>query len=126
MKASNYLFLPVLFFLLISCEKEALLKEPSILDIAFLQSSSVQEPQEITVKIEKPTPCHIVSETNKTTSDNTFNYDFILSNGAEVCADVIEEETVKVTFDPSTSGEYTLNFLINGRLYETRTVTVTE
>ena len=126
MKASNYLFLPVLFFLLISCEKEALLKEPGILDIAFLQSSSVQEPQEITVKIEKPTPCHFVSETNKTTSGNTFNYDFILSSGDEVCADVIEEETVKVTFDPSTSGEYTLNFLINGRLYETRTVTVTE
>ena len=126
MKASNYLFLPVLFFLLISCEKEALLKEPGILDIAFLQSSSVQEPQEVTVKIEKPTPCHIVSEIKKNTSGNTFNYDFILSSGAEVCADVIEEETVKVTFDPSTSGEYTLNFLINGKLYETRTVTVTE
>lgn len=126
MKNASYLFLPILFFFLASCEKEAALPEPGIIAISFLQSSSVQEPQEVTVKIEKPTPCHEVSQANKTVSGNTFSYDIILLNGSEICADVIAEETVKVTFDPSTIGEYTLNFLINGNLYETRKVNVTE
>ena len=126
MKAVNYLILPILLFFLTSCEKEDLLQEASILEINLSQNSTTQEPQEISIKIKKPTPCHHVSETNKTVSGNVYYYDFVLSSGAEVCADVIAEETVQVTFDPSSSGEYTLNFLINGKLYETRKVTVTE
>ncbi|WP_017733295.1 hypothetical protein [Nafulsella turpanensis] len=127
MKNLTLLLLPLFLFLLVSCEKEELLQEePSILSISLAESSSIQEPQEVSVTIEKPTPCHYVSGTNESISGNTFNYDFTLLSGAEVCADVIEEEIVTVTFAPSESGEYTLNFLINGKLYETRTVTVTE
>ena len=126
MKALHYLFLPILFFFLASCEKEELSREADILDISSIQNSSVQEPQDIAVRIQKPTPCHNVSQTKKTVSGSTFNYDIILASGSGVCADVIAEETVSLTFDPSTSGEYTLNFFINGKLYETRKVTVTE
>ncbi|MBC5992227.1 hypothetical protein [Pontibacter cellulosilyticus] len=126
MKKLAYLFLPILVFFLVSCEKDTVSPEPGILDITINQTSSVQVPQEIAVKLEKPTPCFSVSNTKKTVSGFTFNYDFTLTNTAEVCADVIAEETVQVTFDPSVAGEYTLNFLINGKQYESRKVTVTE
>lgn len=130
MKTLNYLFLPVLLVFSTSCEKENFLPEdqqdqPKILDISFSENSSVSAAQEISITIDKPTPCHYVSEVKKTTSGKIFNYDIILVRGAEFCTTVIEEETISVTFDPAADGEYTLNFLINGKLYETRTVTVT-
>lgn len=128
MRRHNYFFLVIMFLFLAACEKEMVSPEDEtkILEINFSETSSVTTAQEITVKIDKPTPCHYVSQVNKTTSDKTFNYDIILMSDAEVCTAVIEEEDVTVTFDPSTTGEHTLNFLINGKLIETRTVTVTE
>jgi hypothetical protein len=127
MKTLNHLFLPVLL-LFTSCEKELVSPEdqPRISEISLSETSSVTVAQEISVTIDKPTPCHYVSEVKKTTSDKTYSYNIIIVSGAEVCATVIEEESVTVTFDPATNGEYTLNFLINGKLHETRTVTVTE
>jgi hypothetical protein len=124
MKKAVCIFLPILFFFLASCEKEEALPEAGILEIMMDQSPSVQEPQEITVRVHKPTPCYRVSETRKTVSGTTFSYDIILVNDAEICAAVIAEEDVKVIFDPTKAGKYTLNFLINGKLYKTRTVTV--
>lgn len=118
----------MLSFLFACGEEELVTNEgaPNILEINFSETSSVTAAQEIIVKIEKPTPCHYVSEVKKTISDKTFNYDIILLTDAEVCADVIEEEDVTVTFDPSSTGEHTLNFFINGILFEIRTITVTE
>lgn len=128
MKTLNYLFLPVLVLLISSCEEEIISPEDqaSILEVSLSETSSVTTPQEISVTIDKPTPCHYVSEVKETISDKTYSYDIILLSGAEICTTVIEEETVTVSFDPATNGEYTLNFLINGKLHETRTVTVTE
>lgn len=128
MKTINYLFLPVLLLFIISCEKEIISPEdqPMILEISLSETSSVTTPQEISITIDKPTPCHYVSEVKKTVSDKTYSYNIILVSGAEICTTVIEEETVTVTFDPATNGEYRLHFLINGKLYESRTVTVTE
>lgn len=130
MKKSFYLCLPLLFFFLLSCEKDDItsVPDPDITEIAMLQASTVSEPQEISVTIFKGTPCHQVVETKKTISGNTFNYDIILSEGEEgtSCITVVDSETLTVSFDPPTSGDYTLNFLINGKIYETRTITVTE
>lgn len=126
MKKAVYLLLPVLFFFLSSCEKEETSPETKILEINMRPSSSLQDPQEITVKIKKPTPCYKVSETRKTVSGTTFNYNIIITDDSEICVAVIAEEDVTLLFDPSEAGEYTLNFLINGKKYETRTVAVTE
>lgn len=129
MKKYFNILVPVMFLFLLSCDKDdpvPSLEESSITSIAMLTTSSVQETQEISVTIQKGTPCYYVSGITKNISGNTFNYNIILGNDDNVCAQVITEEVVTVNFDPSSTGEYTLNFLINGKLSETRTVTVTE
>lgn len=130
MKTGKFLMLPLLLILFLACDKEEAdtVHEPEISGIAFLATSSVEQPQEISVTVQKPTPCHRIVEVKETREDNIYNYDFIIAGpgGDTVCADVIAEETVKVLFNPSSTGVYTLNFLINGELYETREITVTE
>lgn len=122
------LCLPVLCLLFVSCSKEDVdeVQEPDILSINLVATAVAKQSQEISVTIEKPTPCHEISETIVTSSDFTVDYNFIVTGptGDTVCADVIQEEVVKVNFEPSTGGEYTLNFFLNGRLAETRTVPV--
>lgn len=118
-----------MFFLFFSCDKDdpaPSVENNFIADISFMESSSVQEAQEIEVTIHKGTPCQFVSKTEKTISGNTFNYNFILEGHDDPCITVVTEEVVAVNFDPSEIGQYTLRFLINGELFETRTVTVTE
>lgn len=125
-----YFFLPALFFFLVSCDKEdaELPNGTDITNVAFLTASSVQEPQEIEVTISKPTPCHQITKVEKTVNEDVFDYNFIIPELDEntVCAQVIAEETRTVIFDPSASGEFTLNFYINGKFNERRTITVTE
>lgn len=121
--------IPVIFFFLLSCDKEdpvPFMESNFIADILMPETASIQEAQEIKVIVHKGTPCQFVSEIVKTVSGNTFNYNFILGGDDTPCVTVTAEEEVSVTFDPSTAGEYTLKFFINGRLFETRTVSVTE
>ncbi len=129
MKKSFNILVPVMFLFLLSCDKEdpvTALEESSITNIAMLTTSSAQETQEISVTIQKGTPCYYVSGITKNVSGNSFNFNIIVQNPDNPCAQVITEEVVTVAFDPSSPGEYTLNFSINGKLSETRTVTVTE
>ena len=129
MKTLNYFFLPLLLFMFTACDKEehSTVEEPEISEINMMTTSPLNEPQEIAVKIQKPTPCHTV-EVETTTSGNTITYDILISppNGEVACIQVVKEETVTVQFEPSASGTYTLNFLINGELQETREIVVTE
>lgn len=124
------LCLPVLCFLFISCSKEDIdeVQQPEILSINLMATAVAKQSQEISVTIEKPTPCHEITDVQITSSGNRVSYNFIVTGptGDTVCADVIQEETVTVNFEPETGGEYTLNFLLNGTLAETRTVTVSE
>lgn len=121
--------LPLFLLFLVGCDKDEVPTEPefNISNIELDLTSTVGEPQEILVTIYKGTPCHYVKEVNTSSSGNTYNYDFILSNeGTEACITVVAEETVSVDFEPSESGEYTLNFYINGEFYQTRTVVVVD
>ncbi len=127
MKTPFYL-MPVIFFFLLSCDKDDPVpsEENFIANISLLASSSVEEAQEIEVIVHKATPCHSITETVKTISGNTFNYNFILEGSENICITVEAEELVTVIFDPENSGQYTLKFYINGNLFETRNVSVTE
>ena len=129
MKTPVYLFLPLLLILFTACDKEELttVGEPEISEINMMATSPLNEPQEITVKVQKPTPCHTV-EVESTSSGNIFTYDILISapTGEVACIQVVKEEVVEVQFAPSASGTYTLNFLINGEFQETREIIVTE
>lgn len=127
MKNLFFLCFPILVLLFVSCDKEdpvAVGGNLSVADITLLAPSASNVPIEISVTIHKPTPCHSVKEVNKTVSGKIFNYDFILQDSGEMCVQVIANETVNVSFDPSESGEYILNFFINGTLIKTSSVTV--
>jgi hypothetical protein len=127
MKALAYLCLPLLLLLLVSCDKkEDASPESKVVDIFMNTRSYTKAPQEIAVVIQKPNPCYAVSKVDKTVSGKTYSYNIVIVDRSEVCATVIAEETVNMIFDPSTSGDYTLKFLINGKLAETRQVTVIE
>ncbi len=130
MKTIKLICLPILFLFLVACEKDEEVDTnagPAITEINFSATASVGESQEILVTIHKGTPCHFIKEIKAISSGKIFNYDFILSNeGSEACIQVIATETVPVDFEPSETGEYTLNFFINGTFYQSRTITVTE
>lgn len=126
MKNVLKLCLPVLCFILISCDKEEnLVQEAGIANIIFLDKQVQGESQDLEVTIQKPTPCHTIKETILIIKENSIDYNFIMDNDDEVCATVLTNETVTVKFDPSTPGEYLLNFFINGVFHQTITVTVT-
>jgi hypothetical protein len=127
MKIIQYLSLFMLLLLFSACQKEEeLLQEPAILSVSVGSTVSMSSPQPIEVLIQKPTPCHQVARVNATASGTTYAFDIILESGAQICAQVIEEEVVTVSFNPQGPGLHTLNFLINGRLLETRQVVVEE
>jgi hypothetical protein len=127
MKALTYLYLPLLILLLVSCDKKKdVSPESKVIDISMNQKSYTKSPQEISVLIQKPSQCYNVSKVEKTVSDKTYTYNIVIVDKSAFCTGAIEEETVRVIFDPSTSGDYTLKFLINGKLAETRQVTVVE
>lgn len=132
MNPLRYLAFCLAFLLLISCgndepkpEVVSPAGEAAILDVQVKGAVSTQQAQQIDVTIFKPTPCHTVKETKVSGSGTTVNYDFILQGSGDICAQVIAEEVVSVTFNPQTSGVYTLNFLIDGKLYKTEQVNVT-
>ncbi|WP_299700100.1 hypothetical protein [uncultured Pontibacter sp.] len=127
MKTLTYLYLPLLLILLVSCDKqEDASPESKVLEITMNQRSYTKSPQEIAVLIQKPNPCYAISKVEKKVSGMTYSYNIVIEDRSQVCAAVMAEETVHVLFDPSTSGDYTLKFLINGKLAETRQVTVIE
>lgn len=133
MKAVNYLAVCLSILFLLSCgeddpqpEQKTPTGEASIVDIQMNNTVTKNQVQQIEVTVFKPTPCHEVVETKVTSSGNTVNYDFILQGNAEICAQVIAEEVVQVSFAPQASGVYTLNFLIDGKLYKTEQVVVTD
>ena len=128
MKKLFYLLPLVMFFFVVSCEKHDIVPhdETAITNISILRKVSVQEEQKIEVTIQKATPCHVLSETEVTVSGNVYSYNFIVEGQDRPCTTVVAREVVAVVFGPSVAGEYTLKFLINGDLFETRTVKVTE
>lgn len=123
------LILPLLLLMFLACEKDDLdqVQEAQFTNIAYLSTSTAAEGQKISVTIEKPYACLKVKEIVESSQGKTKTYDFILPGLAkdQGCFTVIGEETFELTFAPSEAGEYILNFLINGKLFETRTVTVT-
>lgn len=129
MKKLNLLFLLFVLFVAAACEKEVdatpLAEGLSITHVQLNGSVSKNTSQQIEVTLEKPTPCHELHSIRMSEDGMTVNYNFIVGSTAEVCAQVIEEEEVTVTFEPKLSGTYTLNFLVNGRQFQTRQVEVT-
>lgn len=130
MKTFTYIFLCLIFFTAVSCQKEEEVapdaaEGTSIRGIQVNGSVSKNAVHQIDVTIVKPTPCHEVQSVKVSTSGTTVNYNFILENTSVACAQVLDEETVTVTFTPESTGTYTLNFLINGKLHESRQVVVT-
>lgn len=131
MKSLSLLFFGLLLVLSAACQKEEIdpsensTSAASIREVKLSSTTAKGQSQEIEVTIVKPTPCHVVAEVNTTYSGTAVNYDFILEQASEACIQVIAEEVVPVSFAPQSSGLYTLNFLINGKLFETRKVTVT-
>lgn len=128
MKTSFLLSVLFLSFFLTSCDKEDAepVSEISISNITLAESYTVGQTEEISVTINKPTPCHIIEEEAVTISGKIHSYYFRLVDKAEVCVQMTQNETVNLDFEPTETGEHTLNFYINDELYETRTVTVTE
>lgn len=127
MKALTCLYLSLFVLLLVSCDKkEDASPQSKILEITMNQRSYTRSPQEIAVLIQKPNPCYAISKVEKTVSGKTYSYNIVIEDRSQVCAAVMAEETVHVMFDPATSGDYTLKFLINGKLAETRQITVIE
>ncbi len=127
MKNSFYLLMPVMFFFLLSCDKEDPIEVAHLIsNISYEESSSVGETQEISVTVQHSETCWVVSNIEKTVAGKTFNYNIKTTRVGEVCGQAITPEVVTVDFDPSSTGEHTLNFLVNGKAFETRTITVTE
>lgn len=127
MKNSIYLLMPVMFFFLLSCDKEDPIEVSHLIsNISYEESSSVGETQEISVTVQHPETCWVVSKIEKTVSGKTFNYNIKTTRVGEICGQAITPEVVTVAFDPSSTGEHILNFLINGKFFETRTITVTD
>lgn len=129
MKIISYLFLFLSVILTASCnDDEAATPEltAKVLEVELESLVSKSTPVEVNVTIQKPTPCHEVKEVIKTVSEKVYKYDIILEAGEGVCAAVIAEEVVKVTFDPPTSGEYLLEFSINGDHHFYHKVIVTD
>lgn len=126
MKTVSYLFLCFVVLLFASCQKdeEVVEMEADILEVQLSSNITKSQAEEIKVTIKKPTPCYVVQEVKVEQSGMEVNYDIIIRNDAQICVQVIAEEVVTVNFEPQASGEYTLNFLINGKLYETRQVRV--
>lgn len=127
MKTKMIFLLPFLAFFFLSCEKEenSPVQEIRLSAIILPHSASLQEPQEISVRITTPTPCYSI-ETLKSVSGNTFEYNFLLTEEDGACIQVVKEHELSVVFDPQNPGTYTLNFLIDGELKETREIVVTE
>ncbi len=119
--------MPVMFFFLLSCDKEDPIEVAHLIsNISFEESSSVGEAQEISVTVQHPEGCWEVSDIEKTVAGKTFNYNIKTTRVGEICTQAITPEVVTVAFDPSSTGEHTLNFLVNGKMLETRTITVSE
>ncbi|AHM62500.1 hypothetical protein D770_21255 [Flammeovirgaceae bacterium 311] len=128
MKTINYIFICLVLLISTACQQD---DEPapqtinaSILEVKMESSISRNTVQDIALTIQKPTPCHQVVEINQTGSGTTVNYDIIVEQSSEACIMVISEEVVQLTFEPQATGEYTLNFFINGHLYATEKVQV--
>jgi len=128
MKTIYFLSVIFLSFSLTSCDKDDAdpVSEINITSITLADSYKAGETEQISVTITKPTPCHIIDEETVTVNGRTHSYNFRLVDKAEVCVQMIQNETVTVDFEPVEAGEHTLTFSINGELFETRTVTVTE
>ena len=128
MKIINYLFLFLSVILAASCNDDRAATPEltaQVLEVELENTVSISTPLEVNVTIQKPTPCHEVQEVIRTVSEKVYKYDIILKAGDGVCAAVIAEEVVKVSFDPPASGEYVLQFSINGNQHFSRKVIVT-
>lgn len=127
MKNLFCLLMPVMFFFLLSCDKEDPIEVAHLItDISYEESSSVGEDQEISVTVQHPETCWKVSNIEKSVAGKTFNYNIKTTRVGEICGQAITTEVVTVAFDPSSTGEHTLNFLVNGKIFETRKITVTD
>lgn len=127
MKTTMLFFLPLFIFFFWSCEKEEInpVEEAAMSAVVLPAFSSAQEPQEIIVQITTGTPCYSI-DVVKTVSGNTFNYNFILTEEDVPCVQVVKTHDIPVVFDPPSAGTYTLHFLIDEELHETREIVVTE
>lgn len=132
-KLVKYLTFCFTMILLVSCSGEAVSPEvdvpageASIKEVQVGGAVVKDQTHQLTVIIHKPTPCHQLVQTKISATGTTVNYNFILESSGEICAQVIEEETVQIAFTPQSSGVYTLKFSIDGRLYRTKQVVVGE
>lgn len=130
MKIIKYLFLFLPLILTVACKDDDGAPTPEltakVLEVELENTVSKSTPLEVNVTIQKPTPCHQVKEVIKTVLDKVYKYDIILEAGDGVCAAVIAEEVVKVSFDPPASGEYVLQFSINGKQQFYQKIIVTD
>lgn len=127
MKIKQLFLLSLFLFSLCSCENEETVhvEENALSAVVLPVSFSAQEPREIVVQITTATPCYSI-EVVKTVSGYTFEYNFVLTEEDNACIQVVKEHNIPVVFDPTGAGTYTLRFLIDGELQETREIVVAE
>ena len=127
MKTKSFFFLPLFIFSLWSCEKEEMepVEEIALSAVVLPASSMAQEPREIIVQVSTPTPCYTI-DVVKTVLNNVYEYNFTLTEQDIVCVQVVKKHDIPVVFDPPSAGTYTLRFLIDGELHDTKEIVVTE
>lgn len=125
------LLLPLLCLLLASsCEMGAIEADlgdnpANVTEAAVPGTIRKGEALEFWVKFTKPSPCHQIKEVKVSATGLTVNYDVILRNDASPCPTIYTlQDSVKAVFTPQQTGDHTLNFLLNNRLYLVKKVSV--
>ena len=125
-------FLPLLslLFLASSCEMEKFDADsasvsPAVTEVAVPASIRKGEQLEFRINFNKPSPCHQIKEVKVKTTGLTVNYDVILHHNGSSCPAIRGiQDSVTAVFTPQHTGDHTLNFLVNNRLYLVRKVKV--
>jgi hypothetical protein len=125
------LYLPLLCLLLASsCEMENFNADldgapPNVTEVAVPASIRKGEQLELRIHFDKPSPCHQIKEVKANTTGLTVNYDVILHHNGSPCPTIHGiQDSVTAVFTPQQTGDHTLNFLVNNRLYLVRKVKV--
>lgn len=117
-----------ILFLMTACKKEDVQMDkgrPTVQRVTVLDTVRVAEPQEFWIKFEKPTPCHKSKKVNVSLTGLTVSYDVMLYSETNRCQAIYTSlDSVQVAFTPQQTGEHTLNFLLNNRLYLVKKVFV--
>lgn len=122
--------LGLLLLLTSACQQESVepvadADRPAINEVTIGPSVRRSASQAFTIKFDKPSPCQKLKEVKVTSAGLTMNYDLILYSETNNCPTAkTRQDSVQVAFSSQRTGEHTLNFLLNNRLYLVKKVAV--